>query len=171
MTDLPYLPEIFDKLRGGYHYTSSDGEVFRALWTNFDDYQSAFAAFGLHLEKHRKRVVFLASGNDQDPRNQARKMGLFMLILIEWMNERETSIVPALFEKTFFVDTLPHFQSERYREYMKYVDVHDSSDLHSVVKMFIRFGFAEASGRGFRFRDAAYRLLDLCWDVLNLDRS
>lgn len=171
MTELPHLPEIFDTLRSGYHYTSEDGAVFRDVWNNFDAYRDAFAAFGLHLEKHPERILFLASRDDQDPGKRARKMGLFMLILIQWMGEREASIVPALFEKTFFVDTLPHLQSDRYKKYMKAVDVHDSDDLESVINTFVRFGFAETSGQGFRFRDAAYRFLDLCQEAIELDRS
>lgn len=54
---------------------------------------------------------------------------------------------------------------------MKAVDIHDSGGLNSVVGTFIRLGFAETSGQGFRFRDAAYRFLDLCLDVLNLDAA
>jgi hypothetical protein len=171
MTELPHLPEIFDTLRGGYHYTPSDGEVFRALWTHFDAYRDAFDAFGLNLRKHPRRVVYLASGDEQDPGKQAREMGLFMLILVQWMGEHEGSIDPDLFEKTFFVDTLPHLQSNRYKEYMKAVDIHDSGGLESVVGTLIRLGFAEKSGQGFRFRNAAYRFLDLCLDALDLDAS
>lgn len=169
MTDLPHLPEIFNTLRSGYHYTPEDGAVYLALRNDFDRYRDAFDAFGLTLRMHRQQVVYLESGGSVTPGKQAREMGLFMMILIEWMGNQRASIVPDLFNEVFYIHALPHLQNARYSEYMNAVDVHDSSDLDGIVSKLKSFGFAKSVGDGFSFREAAYRFLDLCQDVAALD--
>lgn len=166
MTDLPHLPEIFRKLRRGYHYTPADGAPYRALEDQFEAYQAAFDAFGLQLKRHRQQTVYLEATPSQTPGTEARTMGLFMLILIEWFGTQRASLVPDLFERTFRLDDLPHLDTERYREAMKAVGVQERAGLESIVGKLEQFGFARQTSDGFRLRAAAYRFLDLCQEAI-----
>lgn len=169
MTSLPHLATIFDRLRSGYHYTPADGEVFRALWNRFDAYQAAFEAFGMNLQKHRENVVYLAAGASQDPGKQARKMGLFVLVLVEWMSNEHATVVPDFFETWWHVGDLPHLSSDRYREYMEQVGVTDRADVGRVIRLLTKYGFAHPRADGaFQFRTAAYRFLDLCMEAVEM---
>lgn len=169
MTDLPHLAAIFHKLRSGYHYTPADGDVFRTLWRRFDAYRDAFDAFGLLLRKHPQNVVYLAADASDDPGKQAREMGLFVLVLVEWMSDRHGTIVPDFFETWWRIEDLPHLASDRYREYMDRVGVATPDDLDRVVRLLAKYGFAESRADGaFRFRAAAHRFLDLCLEAVEM---
>lgn len=145
--------------------TPEDGKVYRALRDRFEEYQTLFDGLGLDLRKHPKDVFYLVANDNVQPSEQARKMGLFMLVLIEYVGETHESIVPSLFETVFRVEKLPHLKKARYEEYMNAVDVHDTNDLRTIVKALRRFGFATQADNGFTFRRAAYRFLDLCRDA------
>jgi hypothetical protein len=167
MTSLPHLDTVFDRLRRGYHYTPDDGEVFRALWRRFDDYRAAFEALGLDLRKHPENVVFLAAGPSDEPGKQAREMGLFVLVMVEWMSDERGAVLPDFFETWWRTDDLPHLGADRYREYMGQVGVTSPGDLDRVVRTLAGYGFAEARADGaFRFRTAAHRFLDLCMEAM-----
>ncbi|WP_022836401.1 condensin complex protein MksE [Salisaeta longa] len=169
MTDLPHLSEIFSQLRRGYHYTPADGEVFRILWQRFDAYKAAFEAFGMDLRKHRERTVYLFAGSSQNPGKKARAMGLFVLVLVEWMSNEYPTIVPDFFDTWWHVDDLPHLASERYATYMEQVGVTNTADLNSVIGSLTRYGFAETRADGaFQFRTAAHRFLDLCIEAVEM---
>lgn len=168
MDTLPHLESIFNQLRRGYHVTPEDGEVYRALRDRFEDYQTLLDSLGLDLRKHPKDVFYLVANDNVQPSKQARKMGLFMLVLIEHVGETQESIVPSLFETVFRVEKLPHLKKTRYEEYMNAIDVQDADDLRTIVKTLRRFGFATQTENGFTFRRAAYRFLDLCRDASDL---
>jgi chromosome condensin MukBEF MukE localization factor len=173
MDTLPHLESIFHQLRRGYHVTPEDGDVYRALRDRFEEYQTLFDGLGLDLRKHPKDVFYLVANDNVQPSKQARKMGLFMLVLIEHVGETHESIVPSLFETVFRVEELPHLTKARYEGYMNAIDVHDASDLRTIVKTLRRFGFAAQADNGFTFRRAAYRFLDLCREASDFveDRS
>ncbi len=168
MDSLPHLESIFNDLRRGYHFTPEDGEIFRPLWNRFDEYKRLFNSLGLDLRKHPQNVVYLVANDNVQPGKQARKMGLFMMVLIEHFGETHSSIVPSLFDAVFQVEKLPHLKKARYEEYMNAIGVHDASDLEGIVRSLIRFGFAEERDNGFTFRRATYRFLDLCREASTL---
>jgi len=168
MDALPHLESIFHQLRRGYHVTPEDGKVYLALRDQFEDYRSLFESLGLELKRHPKDVFYLVANDNVKPSKQARKMGLFMLVLVEHVGETQESIVPSLFETVFRVEKLPHLKNARYEEYMNAIDVYDADDLRTIVKTLRRFGFAAEVENGFTFRRAAYRLLDLCRDASDL---
>jgi len=171
MDDLPHLEPIFNKLRRGYHFTPEDGEVFRTLWDRFEEYQRLFGSLGLALKKHSQNVVYLIANDNVQPGKQARRMGLFMLVLVEHFGETHSSIVSSLFDTRFRVENLPHLKTARYEEYMNAIDVHDSDDLESIVRSLVRFGFAKRVETGFMLRKAAYRFLDLCLEASDLAKE
>ncbi len=171
MDSLPHLEPIFNKLRRGYHFTPEDGEVYRTLWDRFEEYQRLFDSLGLDLKKHPKNVVYLVANDNVQPGKQARRMGLFMLILVEHFGETHSSIVPSLFDTGFRIENLPHLKTARYEEYMNAIDVHDADDLDGIVRSLVRFGFAKRVDTGFMLRRAAYRFLDLCREASDLEEG
>lgn len=168
MDTLPHLELIFNKLRSGYHFTPEDGEVFRPLWDRFDEYERLLDSLGLDLRKHSQNVVYLVANDNVKPGTQAKRMGLFMMVLIEHFGETHSSIVPSIFDAVFRIEKLPHLRKTRYEEYMNAIGVHDTGDLKSIVRALVRFGFAEEKSNGFALRTAAYRFLDLCRDASDL---
>jgi len=168
MDSLPHLEPIFNKLRRGYHFTPEDGEVFRPLWDRFDEYERLFDSLGLDLRKHPKNVVYLVANENVQPGTQAKRMGLFMMVMIEHVGETHSSIVPSLFDTVFRVEKLPHLKKARYEEYMNAIGVHDTEDLERIVGSMVRFGFAKEKSNGFKLRTAAYRFLDLCREASDL---
>lgn len=171
MDSLPHLETIFNKLRRGYHFTPEDGEIFRPLWKRFDEYERLFDSLGLDLRKHPQNVVYLVANDNVQPGTQAKKMGLFMMVLIEHFGETHSSIVPSLFDAVFRIEDLPHLKKARYEEYMNAIGVHDTGDLERIVGSMDRFGFAEEKSNGFKLRTAAYRFLDLCRDASDLGEN
>jgi hypothetical protein len=171
MEALPHLELIFNKLRRGYHFTPEDGEVYRTLWDRFEEYQRLFDSLGLDLKKHPKNVVYLVANDNVQPGKQARRMGLFMLVLVEHFGETHSSIVSSLFDTRFRLESLPHLKVARYEEYMNAIDVHDAGDLEGIVRSLVRFGFAKRVENGFMLRKAAYRFLDLCLEASDLAKE
>jgi hypothetical protein len=171
MEALPHLELIFNKLRRGYHFTPEDGEVYRTLWDRFEEYQRLFDSLGLDLKKHPKNVVYLVANDNVQPGKQARRMGLFMLVLVEHFGETHSSIVSSLFDTRFRLENLPHLKAARYEEYMNAIDVHDAGDLEGIVRSLVRFGFAKRVENGFMLRKAAYRFLDLCLEASDLAKE
>jgi hypothetical protein len=171
MEALPHLELIFNKLRRGYHFTPEDGEVYRTLWDRFEEYQRLFDSLGLDLKKHPKNVVYLVANDNVQPGKQARRMGLFMLVLVEHFGETHSSIVSSLFDTRFRLENLPHLKAARYEEYMNAIDVHDADDLDGIVRSLVRFGFAKRVENGFMLRKAAYRFLDLCLEASDLAKE
>lgn len=171
MEALPHLELIFNKLRRGYHFTPEDGEVYRTLWDRFEEYQRLFEGLGLDLRKHPKNVVYLVANDNVQPGKQARRMGLFMLVLVEHFGETHSSIVSSLFDTRFRLENLPHLKAARYEEYMNAIDVHDAGDLEGIVRSLVRFGFAKRVENGFMLRKAAYRFLDLCLEASDLAKE
>jgi len=168
METLPHLEPVFNKLRRGYHFTPEDGEVYRTLWDRFEEYERLFEGLGLDLRKHPQNVVYLVANDNVQPGKQARRMGLFMLVLVEHFGETHSSIVSSLFDTRFRVENLPHLKAARYEEYMNAIDVHDAGDLESIVRSLVRFGFAKRVENGFMLRKAVYRFLDLCREASDL---
>jgi len=171
MEALPHLELIFNKLRRGYHFTPEDGEVYRTLWDRFEEYQRLLEGLGLDLRKHPKNVVYLVANDNVQPGKQARRMGLFMLVLVEHFGETHSSIVSSLFDTRFRLENLPHLKAARYEEYMNAIDVHDAGDLEGIVRSLVRFGFAKRVENGFMLRKAAYRFLDLCLEASDLAKE
>ncbi|MCS3859864.1 hypothetical protein GGP89_003272 [Salinibacter ruber] len=171
MDSLPHLETIFNKLRRGYHFTPEDGEVFRPLWERFDEYERLLDSLGLDLRKHPQNVVYLVANDNVQPGTQAKKMGLFMMVLVEHFGETHSSIVPSLFDAVFRIEDLPHLKKARYEEYMNAIGIHDTEDLKGIVGSMDRFGFAEEKSNGFKLRTAAYRFLDLCREASDLGEN
>lgn len=99
-------------------------------------------------------------------------MGLFVLVMVEWVGNEHAAITPIFFDTWWHIDDLPHLAFERYREYMEQVDVNDADDLAGVIRLLETYGFAETrTGGTFQFRTASYRFLELCVEAAEMSAS
>ncbi len=166
---LPYLEEIFRKLRRGEHICAEDGESYYALCKDIDLYIDLFRQLGFRLEYHpRNFYYFKGEGILSDA---SSRLALFVFILMEYIEGKGEPIVDTLLTKNFVIDELPHLTSDRYRAYMKEAGVEDSEGLENIVNSLGRLGFAQRKGNTFRFRVPIYRFFDICMGMLKPDEA
>ena len=162
---LPHLSEIFDALRRGRHLCAEDGGPYLALRENLQAYLDLFSHLGFRLEEH-PRDFFYFRGKDSLSQ-QASRMALFVLILIEALADQGRMIVDTLMTQTFSIADLPHLKAARFRSYLQEAGVTDEDGLRNIVRQLDRFGFCQRlTDNTFRFRAPAYRFFDLCMEVL-----
>lgn len=163
---LPHLRKIFDLLRRGRHICEADAEYYWALKDNFDKYAAFFDQLGFSLMAHGRGFYYfheLVTFSDR-----ARRMAVFMFILVEHLADHGEAIEETLLSRLFRIEDLPHFRSDRYRGYMKESDIATEADLNNVLRGMELLGFLKREDdASFRFQRPVYRFLDLCLEVLN----
>lgn len=163
--DLAHLEEVFDRLRSGRHLSRDDAQVFRDLTEHEEEYRELFAALGFELVHHVRDFFYFRS--DSRYSHLGARMAVFFFILVEWLSDRGDAIEEALFSNPFEVTELPHLEQKRYRAYMEEAGAGDEESLGNLLKQMERYGFISREGeRIIRFKTPAYRLLDLCAEVL-----
>lgn len=163
---LPHLREIFDLLRRGRHICEADAEYYWALKDNVDKYAAFFDQLGFSLVAHGRGFYYFHEHVTFSER--ARRMAVFMFILVEHLADRGEAIEETLLSRLFRIDDLPHFRSDRYRGYMEEADITCEADLTNVLRGMELLGFLKREDEGsFRFQRPVYRFLDLCLEVLN----
>jgi chromosome condensin MukBEF MukE localization factor len=60
MNTLPYIQEIFDRLRRGSHLSPEDEPAFSALAADYEKYAEYFEPLGLKLERHPREFFYFA---------------------------------------------------------------------------------------------------------------
>jgi hypothetical protein len=162
---LPHLREIFDDLRRGRHISEVDGDRYWALKDGFDKYAAFFDQIGFTLNAHGRGFYYFQAAGDLSDR--ARRMAVFMFILIEHLADSGEAIEQSLFTRSFRVADLPHFRSDRYRGYMREADMATEEGLANVLRGMEQCGFlCRQSEQEFRFLRPAYRFMDLCLQIL-----
>jgi hypothetical protein len=157
--ELPLLQAIFTDLRKGRHICLEDGPTYEALAAEPDRYQSLFNALGLNLVFHGRGFFYL--DDDSSPRS-AQRMILFTAILVETLDDQGVNLDLDLTKVAIDPANLPHLQHEKYARAMAEVDVTSDEGLNKVLDTLKRYGLAEPGKDGlWRFRTAAYRLLDI----------
>ena len=157
--ELPMLETIFTDLRKGRHICLEDGPVYEALAADPERYQSLFAALGLNLVCHGRGFFYL---DDESAPRTAQRMILFTAILVETLDDQGVNLDEELTRVPILPDKLPHLQHDKYARVMAEVDVTTEDALLKVLDAMKRYGLAEPLKDGsWRFRTAAYRLLDI----------
>ena len=157
--ELPLLQTIFTELRKGRHLCLEDGATFEALAADPERYQSLFAALGLNLVFHGRGFFYL---DDESSPRAAQRMLLFTAILVETLDDQGVNLDTDLTRLPILPAKLPHLQHEKYARVMAEVDVTTEEALLKVLDALKRYGLAEPLKDGsWRFRTAAYRLLDI----------
>ncbi|OQW91984.1 MAG: hypothetical protein BWK78_03030 [Thiotrichaceae bacterium IS1] len=163
---LPHLAEIFEALRKGRHLCEEDGKLYQAMVQNLEDYKTLFFHLGFHLEVHHHDFVYFKG--DHQLSELARRLSVFMFILIETLADNSEDISETLITRQFEITDLPHFKQERYRAYMKMAGVDTQENLSNLLQRMKELGFIRfiSEQQTFRFRTPVYRFLDICLDIL-----
>lgn len=161
---LPYLKEIFQQLRKGQHICAEDGNIYFALHDNASVYQDLFSHLGFKMEVHSRDFYYFSGSENLS--DTSTKMALFIFILMEYLEGQGESVQEGILTKTFSINELPHFNTERYRSYMKEIGVEDFDGLAGIVSKMEKFGFAQRHGDTFRFRSPVYRFFDICSSMI-----
>ena len=166
MIELPYLEELFQKLRVGYHLSPEDEPSFSAVASNYDAYKSYFAPLGLKLVRHDRDFFYFEPDNSDAMRDTLPRIAVFSFILIDHAANTGKPIEDFLLNQHFLISKLPHFSLDRYIGLLRQVEVEDAADLRQILKNMERLGWAKFIGEEeFRFLRPFHRVFDKCLDL------
>lgn len=159
--NLPNLAEIFDNLRKGKHICPEDKDLYYPLEQEYEAFNDLFKHLGFDLVKHPRNFYYFQSDISFTP--IARRVSVFMFILIEHLASEGVMVEEALTSGSISIDSLPHEENSRYQRYMDEAGI----TVEKSINMLARLGFAEFQGKEkFRFRAPVYRFIDLCLQIL-----
>ena len=162
---LPELKRVFAQLRRGVHLAVEDGALYQALRTHEREYAELFAALGFELVQHPHQFFYLRDDEREHAPDGMVQCGVFMLILIDHLQDQGLDVEARLFDGSFDLDQMPHLRQPRYQAYLRQVRIHDQGGLDNIAQQLKRHGFAELRGRELRLRAPAMRFVDLCLDA------
>lgn len=162
---LPELKHVFAELRRGVHLAVEDGALYQALRSHERDYAQLFAALGFELIHHPHQFYYLRDEEREHAPDGMVQCGVFMLILIDHLQDQGLDVEARLFDGSFDLDQLPHLKQPRYQAYLRQVRISDVGGLENIAQQLKRYGFAELRGRELRLRAPAMRFVDLCLDA------
>jgi hypothetical protein len=162
---LPELKAVFAELRRGMHLAAEDGALYHALRQHERDYAQLFAALGFELVHHPHQFFYLRDEERDTAPDGMVQCALFMLILIDHLQDQGVDVEARLFDAPFDIDQLPHLRQPRYQGYLRQVRIADAAGLDNLLQQLKRYGFAELRGRELRLRAPAMRFVDLCLDA------
>lgn len=168
MSELPFLKEIFDKLRQGSYITHEQGMLHAVLADKYDEYRKYFEPLGLNLVRHPRDFFFLhtETAEDTPPPASLPPIAVFSFILIEAAANDGRAIEEYLLTERFSIAGLPHLTSDRYKAHLRAVGVEDEAGLRKLVKTMVRLGFVEYfNDDTFRFLRPFHRVFDKCQEI------
>ena len=169
MKELPYLKEIFDRLKRGFHLSPEDEPFFSALAADTPEYISYFAPLGLNLIRHERDFFYFEPDNPESVPVTLPRIAVFSFILVDHAANEGRSIEEFILGQNFLVSALPHFTLDRYAALLRQVEVFDESDLRQVLAHMERIGWMKWLGTDeFRFLRPFHRVFSKC---LELSRS
>jgi hypothetical protein len=166
--DIPGKAEVFQALVSGSHISFQSGELFHYLSNNAEAYETELATLGYELI-HELDYYYLQPFDDERSNDYSKRCLVFVTIMIESISNTAQDIVKTLFNETGFeVDQLPHFSSERYRNYMQNVEVGEERQLKALLNNMHRSGFIEfrEADNFMRFLTPSHRFLQLSLEIL-----
>lgn len=168
MNNLPYLKEIFDKLRQGAYITHEQGSLHFALAEKFEEYATYFEPLGLNLVRHERDFFYLHTDTAENtpPPGSLPPIAVFSFILIEAAANQGRAIEDYLLTERFSLSGLPHLTSDRYKAHLKAVGIDDENALRKLVKSMVRLGWVEYfADDTFRFLRPFHRVFDKCQEI------
>jgi hypothetical protein len=166
--DIPGKAEVFQALVGGMHISLQSGEIFYYLSNHAKDYKTELATLGYELI-HELDYYYLQPFNDDRSNDYSKRCLVFITIMIESISNEAKDIVETLFHETGFeIDNLPHFSTERYRNYMQNMEVGEDRQLKALLNNILRSVFIEfhEADNFMRFLTPSHRFLQLSLDIL-----
>ncbi|RVU86306.1 hypothetical protein EOL70_02330 [Leucothrix sargassi] len=165
--DIPGKKDVFQALVGGMHLSLHSGERYHYLHNNLEAYQTELRTLGYELV-HELDYYYLKD-NDERANDYSRRCLVFITIMVESISASGKDIIETLFDAMGFeCDQLPHFTSDRYRNYMQNMEIGETRQLHSLLNNMHRSGFVEyrEADNFLRFLTPSHRFLQLSLDIL-----
>ncbi|PYU26550.1 MAG: hypothetical protein DMG30_01795 [Acidobacteria bacterium] len=167
MSTLPHLTSIFERLRRGYHLAPDDEPEFSKLRERFDEYAAYFAALGLILVRHEREFFYFEPENPETVPDTLPRIAVFSYIMIDYAANQGRPIEDFIFGQNFLVTALPHFTLDRYTALLRQVEVHNMSDLETLVLNHMqRIGWIKWLGdEEFKFLRPFHRVFSKCIEL------
>lgn len=167
MNHPPYLREVFEKLKNGYHISPEDDVIYAALNADHDElYADYFSGLGFTLRKHEHDFYYFEPEADDNNSPRLAKIAVFSFILIDHIANKGLPVEPTLFSESFTLRALPHFTLDSYRARLEQVGILDHGDLREVVNHLKNVGWAKWIVEDeFRFLRPFHRLLEKCLEL------
>ncbi len=167
MNELPYLKEMFDKLKRGCHLSPEDEPLFSALASNFQAYADYFSPLGLTLIRHDREFFYFEPDLQENVPKTLPKIAVFSYILIDHAANQGRSIEEFIMGQNFLVSKLPHFTLDRYAALLKQVEVYEVADLVDILNNMDRIGWVKWLGgqEEFRFLRPFHRVFSKCLEL------
>ena len=166
--DIPGKAEVFQALVSGMHISLQSGELFHYLSNHTENYKTELATLGYELI-HELDYYFLQPFDDDRSNDYSKRCLVFITIMIESIANTSQDLVESFFsEQGFECDQLPHFTTERYRNYMQNLEVGEDRQLRALLNNMHRSGFIEyrEEDNFMRFLTPSHRFLQLSLDIL-----
>jgi Condensin complex protein MksE len=143
-----------------------DEPEFSELCARFDGYAAYFAALGMTLVRHEREFFHFEPDNPENVPDTLPRIAVFSCILVDHAANQEPPIEKFIFGQNFLVTALPHFALDRYTALLRQVDVHDLSDLKTLLKHVERIGWVKWLGEEeFRFLRPFHRVFSKCLEL------
>jgi hypothetical protein len=166
MNALPYLKEIFDRLKRGTHLSPEDEPWFSALTQRHEEYAAYFDPLGMKLVRHEREFFYFEPEHGDKVPDTLPKIAVFSYILVDFAANQGRSIEEFIMGQSFLVSKLPHFTLDRYSGLLRQVDVVEPSDLLNVLANMERIGWLHRAGPDeFRFLRPFHRVFSKCIEV------
>jgi hypothetical protein len=166
MSELPYLNEIFDRLKRGYHLSPDDEPFFSALNLNYEAYAAYFAPLGLPLIRHERDFFFFEPESPENVPSTLPRIAVFSFILVDYAANQGRSVEEFILGQNFLLSALPHFSLDRYSALLRQVDVLDLDDARQVLLTMERIGWLKWLGTDeFRFLRPFHRVFTKCIEL------
>jgi hypothetical protein len=168
MNELPYVKDIFDKLRQGAYITHEQGNLHGPLTERYEAYAEYFKPLGLDLVRHARDFFYFRTETAEatPPPASLPPIAVFCFILIEATANDGRPVEEYLLTERFSIAGLPHLTSDRFRAHMKAVGIDDEASMRKLVKSMARMGWAEYfPDDTFRFLRPFHRVFDKCQEI------
>ncbi|MEZ5538306.1 MAG: hypothetical protein R3F02_22090 [Thiolinea sp.] len=165
---IPGKQEVFEALVSGKHLSLHSGELYHYLLEHKEAYQAELASLGYVLV-HEQDYFYLLSRDDNRTNDYSHKVLVFIAIMLEFIAQTGNDMIDTLYRSRGFErDQLPHFSTERYKNYMQHLGIEDEKALHTLLRNLHRSGFIDyrESENFLRFLPPCQRFIQLALDVL-----
>jgi hypothetical protein len=168
MNELPFVKDIFDKLRQGAYITHEQGNLHAPLTERYEAYAEYFRPLGLDLVRHARDFFYFRTETAEatPPPQSLPPIAVFCFILIEATANEGKPVEEYLLSERFSVAGLPHLTSDRFKSHMKAVGIDDEASMRKLIKSMVRMGWAEYyPDDTFRFLRPFHRVFDKCQEI------
>lgn len=172
MNELPYLRDVFDRLRRGWHLSPEDEPEFSAVSSQPEAYVEYFKLLGINLVRHpRDFFYFQPEAQDSIP-DALPRIAVFSFILIDHAADQGRAIEDFLLNQIFLVSKLPHLASERYSAMMRQVEIDDVGGIRKILNAMKGYGWIKFVGEEeFRILRPFHRVFDKCLELVETAKT